>query len=417
MAMNVAVRRWPGNDETKIPYWIYTDGDIYRTELDRIWYGEHWLYAGLEAEVPTVGSYRTTTLGERSVIVIRRAEDKISVLENRCQHRGVTICQARSGKVKGITCPYHQWSYALDGTLQGVPFRRGIKGKGGMSQDFSPSDYGLLRLKVEIVNGIIWASFSDTTPPFRDYLGENLWDSFERIIDGRPLRVVGYSRQLIPANWKLLMENFRDPYHGALLHVFLPTFGLFRPDQNSELRMDKTGRNGSLMSAPAHDPAEQSEGGDIERFVSAVGSMQLADRRLIEAVKELKGVETVGTCSVFPSVFILQQINSLQIRHVVPKGPDGFELMWTHFGFENDDETMRQRRIRHGNLFGPAGLVSVDDSEIVVMAQNGIDTFEENGEAVVKMGCGGRENREEGHMATESAIRGMYQYYREVMGL
>jgi salicylate 5-hydroxylase large subunit len=66
-AMNVAVRRWPGNDETRIPYWIYTDGDIYQRELDRIWYGEHWLYAGLEAEVPTVGSYRTTTLGERSI--------------------------------------------------------------------------------------------------------------------------------------------------------------------------------------------------------------------------------------------------------------------------------------------------------------------------------------------------------------
>jgi salicylate 5-hydroxylase large subunit len=61
--------------------------------------------------------------------------------------------------------------------------------------------------------------------------------------------------------------------------------------------------------------------------------------------------------------------------------------------------------------------VSVDDSEIVVMAQNGIDTFEENGEAVLKMGSGGRENAAEGHMATESAIRGMYQYYREVMGL
>jgi salicylate 5-hydroxylase large subunit len=213
------------------------------------------------------------------------------------------------------------------------------------------------------------------------------------------------------------MENFRDPYHGALLHVFLPAFGLFRPDQSSELRMDATGRNGSLMSVSAHDPAVQSEGGDIERFISPVGSMQLTDRRLIEAVKELKGVETVGTCSVFPSVFILQQINSLQIRHVVPKGPDSFELMWTHFGFEDDDETMRRRRIRHANLFGPAGLVSVDDNEIVVMAQNGIDTFDEKGEAILKMGSGGRENRGEGHMATESAIRGMYQYYREVMGL
>jgi salicylate 5-hydroxylase large subunit len=155
--LNVAVRHWPENDETKIPYWLYTDRDIYQKELDRIWYGEHWLYAGLEAEVPTVGSYRTTTLGERSVIVIRSAEDKISVLENRCQHRGVAICQARSGRVDDITCPYHQWSYALDGTLQGVPFRRGIKGKGGMSASFSPSEYGLTRLQVEVVNGIIWA--------------------------------------------------------------------------------------------------------------------------------------------------------------------------------------------------------------------------------------------------------------------
>jgi len=417
VAMNVAVRRWPGNDETKIPYWIYTDKDIYRTELERIWYGQHWLYAGLEAEVPAVGSYRTTTLGERSVIVIRSAEEEISVLENRCRHRGVKISQARSGKTDGIQCPYHQWSYALDGTLQGVPFRRGIKGKGGMPASFSPRDYGLTRLKVETVNGIIWASFSDTTPPFREYLGANLWDSFERIVDGRPLRVVGYGRQVIPANWKLLMENFRDPYHGALLHVFLPTFGLFRPDQSSELRMDETGRNGSLMSVPPTEAGAHSDGEDIKRFVSAVGSMKLADRRLIEAVKELKGAETVGTCSVFPSVFILQQINSLQIRHVVPKGPEAFELMWTHFGFDSDDEQMRQRRIRHGNLFGPAGLVSVDDNEILVMAQNGIDTFEEDGEAVLKMGSGGRENGHEGHMATESAIRGMYQYYREVMGL
>src|SRR3984893_15491316 len=211
MAMNVAVRRWPGNDETKIPYWIYTDRQIYQTELDRIWYGEHWLYAGLEAEVPTVGSYRTTTLGERSVIVIRSAEDKISVLENRCQHRGVRICQARSGTVADITCPYHQWSYALDGTLQGVPFRRGIKGKGGMSRDFSPGDPRLMRLKVEVVNGVIWASFSDKTPPFREYLGERLWSSYERIASGRRLRVVGYNRQFIPANWKLVIENIRDP--------------------------------------------------------------------------------------------------------------------------------------------------------------------------------------------------------------
>ena len=100
--MNAAARRWPDVDETEIPYWVYTDKDLYQAELDKIWYGEHWLYAGLEAEIPTVGSYRTTTLGERSVIVIRSAENEISVLENRCRHRGVQICQARSGQSAAI---------------------------------------------------------------------------------------------------------------------------------------------------------------------------------------------------------------------------------------------------------------------------------------------------------------------------
>src|ERR1700743_155865 len=106
--MDVAARRWPETGETQIPYWVYTDKEIYRSELERIGDGEHWLYAGLEAEIPAVGSYRTTTLGERSVIVLRSAPDEISVLENRCRHRGVTICQARAGTVETIICPYHE---------------------------------------------------------------------------------------------------------------------------------------------------------------------------------------------------------------------------------------------------------------------------------------------------------------------
>jgi salicylate 5-hydroxylase large subunit len=356
-------------------------------------------------------------LGERSVIVVRSAENEISVLENRCRHRGVQICQARAGEVDDITCPYHQWSYALNGALQGVPFRRGIKGKGGMSPDFSPGDHGLVRLKVEVVNGMIWASFSDKTPPFRDYIGERLWHSFERIVSGRRLRVVGYNRQFIPANWKLLIENIRDPYHGALLHVFLPTFGLFRPDQASELKMDETGRHGSLVGLPSQGTNGGGHGEDITRDLSVDSSLQLADPRLVEAVKELEGVETLGSCAVFPSVILLQQVNSLQVRHIVPKGPDGFELMWTHFGFEEDSEDMRQRRVRQGNLFGAAGMVSVDDSEVLAMMQTEYQTAEASSTCVLEMGTGGRENLSEGHMATESAVRGMYQYYREVMEL
>ena len=413
--MGAATRHWPEEGEARIPYWVYTDQDIYQSELERIWYGEHWLYAGLEVEIPTVGSYRTNTLGERSVIIVRSAENEISVLENRCAHRGVRICQARSGKLDSITCPYHQWSYALDGALQGVPFRRGIKGKGGMPADFSTGDHGLARLKVEVVNGVIWASFSDKTPPFREYYPERVWHSYDRMFSGRKIRVEGYTRQTIPANWKLFMENFRDPYHAGLLHVFLPTFGLFRPDQGLELRMDETGRHGSLMPIDGHDPRAHS-GNEFLSETSHDQSLQLADPRLIAAVHELPGDETVSTSTVFPSTVFLQQINSLQIRQIIPKGPEEFELVFTFFGFEDDDEEMRKRRIRHGNLFGPGGIVTVDDFEVFPMAQQGFRAAE-NEEAVILMGDGGRVNRDGGSLATESPIRGFYQYYREVMGL
>src|SRR5260370_38837215 len=106
--MNTIAKRWPGTGVTEIPHWVYTDQDVYESELDRIWYADHWLYAGLEAEVPQVGSYRTTTLGERQVIVVPSAQDQISVLENRRRHRGVQNCQAQSGQLERITYPYHQ---------------------------------------------------------------------------------------------------------------------------------------------------------------------------------------------------------------------------------------------------------------------------------------------------------------------
>jgi salicylate 5-hydroxylase large subunit len=415
--MDAAVKRWSDSGETRIPYWVYTDEGVYQSELERIWYGPHWLYAGLEAEVPEVGSYRTTTLGERPVIVVRSADDRVSVLENRCRHRGVQLCQARFGKEESLTCPYHQWSYALDGTLQGVPFKRGIDGKGGMPPDFNPKDHGLRRLRVEVVNGVVWATFSDRTPPFREYLGEKLWRYYERIFSGRGLRVIGYNRQLVPSNWKLIVENFKDTYHAALLHAFFARFGLFRPDQKTAIEIDETGRHACVMSiAPPRDPNATATNDVTAALPGFDASLQLEDRRLVEAVKELRGEETIGGTTVFPSVMFLQQINSMQVRQFIPKGPGQFELVWTHFGFEDDDEDMQKRRIRHANLFGPGGLVSSEDSEVVAMAQNGFSKSAEGSATIMEMG--GREViKSEDNQVTESAIRGMYHYYREVMGL
>ena len=405
-----ARREWPADTTGRVPFWVYSDPEIYRQELDRIWYGPHWLYCGLEAEIPAVGDFKTTTLGERPVIVIRSGDDEISVLENRCAHRGVKFCQARSGHTKDLLCPYHQWAYDLNGNLLGVPFRRGVRRQGGMPADFDPAQHGLRRLRVEVVNGVVWATFSSETPSFRDYLGEKFWKHYTRVYDGRKLEVLGYNRQHIPANWKLMQENIKDPYHAGLLHVFFVTFGLFRADQKSAVDIDETGRHSILISCKGEQEVNDVTAG-MKNFQ---GDLHLADPRILDVVKEFPGEETVGMITVFPSVILQQQVNSLTTRQIVPTGPDSFDFHWTHWCYADDPPEMRLRRTRQANLFGPAGFVSADDGEVIEMSQQGFGPAPE-GEALVTMG--GREIAPTDHMVTETAIRGMYRYWREVMGL
>jgi salicylate 5-hydroxylase large subunit len=409
--MTMQRRVWPTDANGRVPAWVYSDPDIYRAELERIWYGPHWCYVGLEAEIPQVGDWKTSTIGERPVIAVRSAPDEITVVENRCAHRGAKFCQARFGHAKELICPYHQWSYDLRGNLQGVPFRRGVRRQGGMPADFDPAANGLRRLRCETVNGVIWATFGDATPPFRDYLGERFWKHYTRVYSGRPLRVLGYNRQHIPANWKLMQENIKDPYHAGLLHVFFVTFGLFRADQKSATEVDdQHGRHGILISRKG-EQEKNDVTADMRNFQ---GDLTLNDPRILDVVKEFPGDETVGMITVFPSVILQQQVNSLTTRQIIPKGPGGFDFVWTHFGYADDTEEMRIRRTRQANLFGPAGFVSADDGEIIEFSQQGLAAYPQS-DALTLMD--GRGTDSVPHMVTEVAIRGMYRYWRQVMGI
>src|SRR5207249_3033750 len=82
----------------------------------------------------------------------------LNVLPNRCAHRGVQFCRQTSGSTTTFTCPYHQWSYDLTGRLLGVPFRKGVNGRGGMPADFRPSEHGLERLAVHERHGVLVSS-------------------------------------------------------------------------------------------------------------------------------------------------------------------------------------------------------------------------------------------------------------------
>lgn len=101
------------------------------------------------------------------------------------------------------------------------------------------------------------------------------------------------------------------------------------------------------------------------------------------------------------------------MRQLIPRGPEAFELAWTFFGYADDTEEMHLRRLRQANLMGPAGLVSVDDSEVMKLSQDGISPYPDV-DGILEMG--GRDTQDTDHMVTEAAIRSFYDYYCRVMG-
>jgi len=326
-------------------------------------------------------------------------------------NRGLEVCRHPFGNAKSFQCPYHQWNYALDGRLLGVPFARGVRGQGGMPADFDPGAHRLQALRVSIRNGVIFAGFGPGAEPLERYLGAKMLRWFDRVFDGRALRVLGVSRQRIPANWKLMFENIKDPYHASLLHVFLVSFGLFRADNPSRTEMDDTGRHSVLTSCRGAATRDAESTGQMASYRE---NLQLRDARLLDIVKEFDGAETVVMQTLWPNLIVQQQANTLATRQMIPRGVAAFDLVWTFFGYADDDDAMRARRLRHANLMGPAGLVSIDDSEVMDIAQRGIDA-DPSGDAVLEMG--GRDVGDQDHIVTESAIRAFYRHYRQVMAL
>ena len=452
MSLDHEPPRWQQAGSSRIPFWVYTDAQLYNQELDKIFYGAHWCYVGLQVEIPNTGDYKLSHVGERQVLMVRDRvaprdrllDSGIRVVENRCAHRGVRFCQTSHGNARSFVCPYHQWTYKLNGDLAGLPFKDGVKDgdavHGGMPEGFDIKNHGLTKLRVAVLHGLVFATFSDSVPPLEEYLGPSIMPWINRIFragdiaDGgtaRGLTLLGYNRQRIPGNWKLMMENIKDPYHPGLLHTWFVTFGLWRADQKSRMVMDEHGRHAVMISRRNESaPGATTEGlrQDVtEGVTSFKANMTLHDDRLLDVVPEAWWTiddpsnpgtaitPTVTMITLFPSLIIQQQVNSLSTRHIVPRGEGEFDFVWTHFGFADDTPEMTQRRLRQANLFGPAGFVSADDGEVIEFSQSGFRQAGDAGSTLCELGGTDAEGTE--HMVTETLIRGMYSYWRKVMKL
>jgi nitrite reductase/ring-hydroxylating ferredoxin subunit len=194
---------------------IFSSEEIFRRELERV-LAPAWSFVGHTSQLARNGDFFMSRCGPEPVIVTRDQNAAIHVLLNSCRHRGMPVCRYDAGNSAGFTCTYHGWSYDLNGALTGVPkFKERYEGR------LARNDWGLIRARVSVFHGSIWATFDDALPSFEDYLGADMQFYLRSLLQGPDGNDDGYEviggivKWQIPCNWKFGAENFAgDHYHG-----------------------------------------------------------------------------------------------------------------------------------------------------------------------------------------------------------
>ncbi len=185
---------------------FYTDSDFYRLDLETIFYRD-WMFAGHDCEIPAPGDYFTLQIGDYPILVVRGLDGSIRALHNSCRHRGSRLCPAPSGSVKRLVCPYHQWTYNLDGGLIRTRHMDGAIDK---------TQFGLKSVHCESVSGYIFVCVAPVAPSFEPFRAQaERYLSPHKIADAK----IAFESTIVEnGNWKLVWENNRECYHCAANH-------------------------------------------------------------------------------------------------------------------------------------------------------------------------------------------------------
>ena len=314
------VRRWVRPDEGKVLGHVYSDPDVFRLEIERIW-KRLWLFAGHESEVPESGDYVTRTVGTVPLIISRTPDGEVAVSVNQCRHRGNLVCNHEAGNASAFKCAYHGWTYGSDGGLIAVPYQTAY-------DHFDKSEHGLRRpARVALYRGFVFVSHSPEGPTLDEHLG-NARAVLDRYIDASPtarLRLdAGYNRIRLDCNWKMYVENGSDNYHANFTHIS----GILTDEQRKIAGAISGDRSRAVVRALGHGHSdldfrdEQRAQGLVMRSGSASGVDAEIERQYMVDLSDRLGKERAGTIVsdgpptvyIFPNMFAIQQ----DIRRLEP---------------------------------------------------------------------------------------------------
>lgn len=362
----------------------YTDADLFELERERV-FARTWLYVAHDSEMPEAGRFVTRTLAGRPVFVLRGEDGAIRVFHNRCPHRGARILADRSGDCgRRVVCPYHAWSFALDGTDTRVPLAEGYAGT-----RLDPAALGLAPVgAVADHRGFLFARLAADGPSLAEWLGEAalcLDDMVDRAPSDRLEIAPGCFRQIQRSNWKLFLENLNDTLHPRLVHMpsYAPAAALKdRPGlaRQEALALGLVANNGApvsfweklsilgypqghtTMSGIIGEPADDPDWLDYRAaLVAAKG-----ERR----ASEILAVSRHNTI-IYPNLSI--QAAFQQLRVITPLAVDRTLVEVWHFRLVDAPEGLYRNRTRvfANTVNSPSSLIVPDDVDVYARVQEG----------------------------------------------
>ena len=351
---------------------LYTDPVIFDAEMERI-FARTWVWVAHVSELPKPGDFRSTFVGRNPVIVVRYRQDNIHVLENRCRHRGATVCEKTRGNATGFTCPYHSWSYGLDGKLRGLPYSDGYE------DVVEKADLPLKSLRVGVYAGMIFASYNQDIEPLEDFLGNaRHWiDLFMKQGAGFPVKTQGEHKFTFKGNWKIQLENTTDGYHFPVVHkTFLQSVDAETSEMLSFMTDDEAitrslGNGHSVMvMVPEHVDLDVYDGTEQlqERFQHVIDALS-KDYPAEQVRRIVRSLHGAGfNLNLFPNVAMSMSF----FRVLRPVAVDETEIRHIALGMDGGPEIANRERLRiHEHFQGPFGFGSPDDAEAWERVQSG----------------------------------------------
>ncbi|WP_314958011.1 aromatic ring-hydroxylating dioxygenase subunit alpha [Bradyrhizobium cosmicum] len=397
---------------------MYTDPAIFEAEMTRV-FERTWVFVAHASEIAEPGDFKMAMVGLQPVIVVRDRKGAVHVHVNRCRHRAATVCEVAKGKTSSFVCPYHGWSYALDGSLRGLPYEAGYAGA------IDKKQFPLKSLRVEEYAGLIFATFKDDIEPLTEFLGgAKKWiDLFMKQSAGYPLTALGEHRFSFPGNWKIQLENTTDAYHFPLVHKAFLT----ATDSETAAMMDIMNNGGYvedlgnghsvMVMVPDLVDLDDNLEAPIPKKFEALAAELAAEGHSDQAIRKI--VRAVGGTGFNLNLFPNLGCSAAFFRVLQPICVDETEVRHVALGMKGGPAAANRARLRIHEFFqGPMGFGSPDDAEVWDRVQHGAQGGKELW-LMLNRGLAGEEALPEGHLrsdvSAETGMRAAYRQWRAMM--